>query len=205
MNKILLILTIIINGIFANYMTITNSEYSMWYAIRNGSPHIVEKLLINGLNPNKIVKWNTFLALAAQRSTLHKYVFYGVDDDRISVIKLLLKHGANPCLLNGEGLTPYEHYLKYIHLYPDQQVKELLDICTESNITHAPEYEKCANSHWYKNCTQYPYQNNIFSQFDANVIIIKPNNNSTNNTVSNTVINSFLFGSLLVNFVNMFL
>jgi len=174
MNKLLLFFAII-NGIFANSMTIKRHDYSMWYAIRNGSPHIVENLLNNGINPNTIVKWNTFIALAAQRTLISKYFFFGVDDDRISIIKLLLKHGANPCLLTGEGLTAYEHYMKFAKSHPDQQVKELLDVCTDSKITHAPEYEECAtDSRPYKKCTKYPHSNSktLFDQYDANVINI---------------------------------
>lgn len=99
MNKLLLIFTII-NGIFANLMPIKRYDYSMWYAIRNGSPHIVEHLLNNGINPNTIVKWNTFIALAAQRTTIYKYFFFGIDDDRITIIKSLLKQRSKSVLTN---------------------------------------------------------------------------------------------------------
>jgi len=144
-----------------------DDKRSMWYAIRHGNLTTIKRL-INDVPPNTIINWQTPVALAAQRTLLNRhYDFLGFDNSRLPILEFLLDNGGDPCLVNGQGRTPYEHYMQFVMLYPNPEVKKRLDVC--NNIHHAPEFTHCAkyygNTNKYSNCTKYPYSNNIEASF----------------------------------------
>ena len=138
-------------------------ERRMWYAIRNGNLTSI-KSLIDFVPPNKMIKWQTPVALAAQRTLLHRlFDPFGIYNPYITNLEYFIDMGADPCLVNGEGRTPYEHYMQFVTFYPHPRVKELLDVCDINNIHHYPDYQHCSkyygDTFQYSLCTEYPYAN----------------------------------------------
>ena len=141
-------------------------ERNMWYAIRNGNLNAI-KTLIDDVPANKMIKWQTPVALAAQRTLLRRELdFFGFDNPYVTNLEYFIEMGADPCLVNGEGRTPYQHYMQYVQIYPNSRVKELLDVCDSSNIHHYPDYQHCSkyygNTKMYSSCTKYPYTKGDF-------------------------------------------
>ena len=164
---IILSLLIVITN--ADKNTIQKERF-MWYAIRNGNLTTI-KTLINDVPPNKMIKWQTPIALAAQRTLLYRQLdFFGFDNPYVTNLEYFIEMGADPCLVNGEGRTPYQHYMKNVLIYPNPRVKQLLDVCDSSNIHHYPDYQHCSkyygNINMYSSCTKYPYaQGDFMSNF----------------------------------------
>jgi len=158
--KLTIIFLLTIIKISADKTNIQN-EIRMWYAIRNGNLTTI-KSLIKDVPVNNMIKWQTQVALAAQRTLLRRELdFFGFNNPYVTNLEYLIDMGADPCLVNGEGRTPYQHYMQYVMFYPNPRVKLLLDVCDNNNIHHYIDYQHCSkhygNTYKYSQCTKYPY------------------------------------------------
>lgn len=157
--KIILCLFLIM-GVSVSQNTKFENKREMWYALRYGNLTSIKRL-INDVPPNTLISYQTQVALVAQRSLLNRDLdIFGIENTWIPIVEFLLDNGADPCLVNGQGRTPYEHYMQYVYLYPNPQIKNLLDVCNSNNIHHAPQYAHCAklygNTKQYTDCAQFP-------------------------------------------------
>jgi len=99
----------------------------LWAAVRSADYFEVEKLLEQGANPNSLYHGRTYLEIAAQNSLYNRFSdIVGRHNEWIPIIELLIKYGANPSQVNEKGLTPYQHYLQYVLVYPNPEIKALL-------------------------------------------------------------------------------
>ena len=87
------------------------------FAVCAGDPARVEMWIELGADPRERSYGRTFLELAAHNS--HKY-----EGDWREVLRVLLKHGADPNQLDDQGLTAREQYERLPH--PHSEIAELL-------------------------------------------------------------------------------
>ena len=141
------------NAIVTNYMSKklqVEHEIAMRNAILTSNTYMIGKL-INDVHPNTIYNKQTMVSTAVYHLINTSPI--STNALGLSIIEFLLNNGGDPCLVNAEGMTPYEYYMTFIWFYPDSQVKKLLDVCNRNNIHHVPKFEHCAK--YYGNTKQY--------------------------------------------------
>lgn len=99
-------------GVDVNYYT-NDGSTALIKAVKanRNSEDIIRKLLLAGANPNQV-------------SSSKSVLYYAVQLGKISIIQLLLEHGADPKLVNIDGTTPLIYLLSR-----RERVPELNDIC----------------------------------------------------------------------------
>lgn len=99
----------------------------LWNAVSNGDLPLVRDLLAEGADPTDLLDGRSFLEIAAQNSLYRRLEdIIGLPNPYVPVIEALLDCGANPKQRNGRLMTPYEHYVQYVLLYPHRDIHLLL-------------------------------------------------------------------------------
>ena len=103
------------------------SPHSLWNAVGNGNVSRVQILLDQGADPTELLYGRTYLEIAAQNSLYNRVGdVLGLENPWVPVMDLLVQYGADPQQINEGGLTPYEHYMKYVLWYPNPDVAQIL-------------------------------------------------------------------------------
>ena len=102
-------------------------QRALWNAVSIGNATLTEDLLVQGANPNELHYGRSYIEIAAQNSLTNRVSdLLGFPNPWVSVIKTLVRYGANPYQMNYDGLTPYEQYKQGISWYPNKDVQRLL-------------------------------------------------------------------------------
>ena len=99
----------------------------LWNAVANGDLLLTKDLLSNGADPTLLYEGRTYLEIAAQNSLYRRLQdMMGIPNPYVPVIEALIECGANPRQVNQAFMTPYEHYVQYVLLYPHRDIHLLL-------------------------------------------------------------------------------
>jgi hypothetical protein len=111
-NDVVKVEYLIQEGAFINKLSMTSStwlETPLHNSVNRGNLEMTTLLLEAGADPNKL------------NSTKRTPLFISAPDDKIAIIKLLLKYGANKELTDIQGLTALEYARQYKNTSPETE------------------------------------------------------------------------------------
>jgi len=134
-------LTLSLLNIFLVNQTINQLETHLWNAIDLGYKYPVAILLETGINPNMLYNGRTFLEFAGEKWAkeigTHRITrMINYENQWIDIIKILLYYGADPCLVNNNRITPYQHTF---NIYSDLPVSKI------NKLRYTPIYRLLEN------------------------------------------------------------
>jgi hypothetical protein len=99
----------------------------LWNAVSNGDLPLTKGLLAEGADPTRLNEGRTYLEIGAQNSLYRRLQdMMGIPNPYVPVIEALIECGADPKQINHRFMTPYEHYVQYVLMYPHRDIHWLL-------------------------------------------------------------------------------
>jgi hypothetical protein len=109
------------------YTPSNDLQRRLWNAVSNGDLPLTKGLLAEGADPTRLNEGRTYLEIGAQNSLYRRLQdMMGIPNPYVPVIEALIECGADPKQINHRFMTPYEHYVQYVLMYPHRDIHWLL-------------------------------------------------------------------------------